>query len=140
MNILKLIPLLVLVALAAPGAQAQQMPNTQEMHKRFGQMDRKMEDARKSHGGARRQHMHEHMQMMHTQMQAMHGMMGGGQGDGQMGRGGHGPGGQMGPGGKMGPGGQAMQHMQTRMDMMQKMMEQMQKQHELMIGRDSKKN
>jgi hypothetical protein len=124
------VPLIILVALTTTLAQAQEIPTTHDTHKRFEQMDHKMDEAWKSHGKERQGHMHEHMQMMHTQMQAMHAMMGGG----QMGSGGHRPGGQMGPGGD-----QRMQHMQSRMDMMQKMMEQMQKQHELMLKDDNHK-
>ncbi len=142
----KLIPMVALLAVTGTGIQAQQMPGPEGMHKRFEQMDRKMEDARKSHGTERQQYVHEHMQMMHDQMQAMHGMMSGGKpgmgmgmglgSGGRMGSGPHGTGGRIAQGGE-----QRMQHMQNRMDLMQGVMEQMQKQHELMLNDGaSKKN
>lgn len=139
LKLYKLIPMVALLAVTGAGIQAQQMPGPEGMHKRFEQMDRKMEDAGKSHGTERQQHVHEHMRMM----QAMHGMMGGGKpgmgmgmgSGGRMGSGPHGTGDRMAQGGE-----QRMQHMQNRMDMMQGMMEQMQKQHELMLkdGADKK--
>ena len=63
-----LVPVITLLALAAPVGQAQQMPDPDQMHKRFEQMDHMMDEARKSRGAERWRHMHDHMQMMHDQM------------------------------------------------------------------------
>ncbi len=113
--------IIALLALAVP-AYAQQMPDTDQMHRRFESMEQMMKDAEKAPGEHRQQMVHEHMQMMMNQMQAMHGMMGRRYG-----------------GTRMGPdGGPQMQRMQERMDMMQRMMEQMLKQHELLMKPEDK--
>ena len=127
-----LVPVITLLALAAPVGQAQPMPGPDQMHKRFEQMDRMVDQARKSRGAERWRHMQDHMAMMRDQMMAMHGMMGSGMmGGGNMGNGTPGMGMNGGPMGAV-PN-QWMQRMQNRMDMMQGMMEQMQKQQELMM-------
>ena len=129
------------LVLSTPVVQAEQSggSSSHQHQKRFGQMERKIDEAQKLHGKARHAKMMEHMQMMRDQMKAMHGMMGGRMagkkpGNGKMGQSAMKPGhmGQMGAGGA-----QMMQNMQGRMDMMQKMMEQMHKQHELMLKDDS---